>query len=85
MTQRRGLYQALAPEFCACSEVKKISFYFVQKLGTVHQTADSCTPSDSNAHSPGQQKLLWGRAPSFGHSGDLFPTSLDPWDLSSFV
>ena len=81
--QRRGLYEALSPEFCACSGVLKISFYCVQKLGIVHQTADSCTPSDSQAHFPGRQKLLRGNwAPSFGlcsgHSGDLFPTRLDP-------
>ena len=41
------LYEGLSPKFCACSGLFKISFYFVQKLGTVHQTADSCTPSDS--------------------------------------
>ena len=58
--QRRGLYEALSPELCACSGVLKISFYCVQKLGTVHQTADTCIPSDSQAHSPGRQKLLWG-------------------------
>ena len=80
---RRGLYKALSHGFCACSGVLKIIFYWLQKLGTVHQTADSCTPSDSQAYSPGQQKLLRGNwAPSFGlcsgHSGDVFPTSLDP-------
>ena len=58
--QRRGLSEALSPEFCACSEVLKISFYCVQKLGTVLQTADSCTPLDSQAHSQGRQKLLRG-------------------------
>ena len=56
--QRRGLYEALFPEVCACSGVLKISIYCLQKLGTVHQTADSCNPSDSQAHSTGQQKLL---------------------------
>ena len=87
---RRGLYKALSHWFCACSGVLKITLYCVQKLGTVQQTADSCTPSDSQAHSQGQQKLLRGNwAPSFGlcsgHSGDVFPTSLDPKDLSLFV
>ena len=50
--QRRGLYEALSPEFCAWSRVLKIFIYCVQKIGTVHQTADSCTPSDPQAHSP---------------------------------
>ena len=87
---RRGPYKALSHGFCACSGVLKINFYCVQKLGTVHQTADSCTPLHSQAYSPGQQKLLRGNwAPSFWlcsmHSGDVFPTSLDPKDLSLFV
>ena len=58
--QRRGLYEALSPQFCACSGVLKISFYYAQKLGTVHQTADSYTPLDSQAHSRGRQQLLRG-------------------------
>ena len=57
---KRGFYKALSHGFCACSGVLMITFYCVQKLWTVHQTADSCTPSDSQAYSPGQQKLLRG-------------------------
>ena len=40
----RRLYKALSHGFCACSGVLKITLYCVEKLGTVHQTADSCTP-----------------------------------------
>ena len=45
------LYKELSYGFCACSGVLKITVYCVQELGTVHQTADRCTPSDSQAHS----------------------------------
>ena len=47
---RRGLYKALSHGFCACSGVLKITLYCVQKLGTVHQTADSCTPQTIPGH-----------------------------------
>ena len=80
--QRRGLYYVLSHGFCACPGGLKIIFYCIQKLWTVHQTADSCTPSDSQAYSWERQKLEEGNwSPSFGlcsgHSGDVFPTSLD--------
>ena len=51
LLQRRGLYNALSYGFSACSGVLKITIHCVQKLGTVKQTADRCTPSDSQAHS----------------------------------
>ena len=82
--QRRVLYEALSLGFCACSGVIKNTFYYVQKPGKAHNTSDRHTPSDTQAHSPGQHRLLWVKwVPSFGlcsgHSGTVFPTSLFVW------